>query len=383
MDKNLTYMSRGQLYELVWTKPITHAAKELGISDRGLAKKCLANNIPVPPRGYWAKLEHGKDVRKTPLPDEKSEFSEFIYFDPEARKEESQRNFHSRLTNEQLEIIASFTFPKKIHRYHSVVSDARAQATEKRLDSYGRIEFLRTKTHPGLKVTPKTFDRACRFLNGLADLFKQLGWKLNSQDQMGNPIHNAVFAKDDLEITFEIIERVTQLPLKPYPNAKKRHSRFSDSIYDYLYYQRREYKASGTLEFAINVFGAHKLKTRWKDSDKAPIETRLLEICMSVASAFEIERGREIERAKREKEYERQRKEHLERKEKELRETERQAVLLTMADNLEKKKRVENLILEIEKSGYESDDLEEWLDWTRGIAIKLDPLKNLEELILD
>lgn len=31
-------------------------AIEFGISDRGLAKVCGRHRIPVPPRGYWAKV---------------------------------------------------------------------------------------------------------------------------------------------------------------------------------------------------------------------------------------------------------------------------------------------------------------------------------------
>jgi hypothetical protein len=37
MTKNI---SREALYELVWTKPLTHAAKDLGISDVMLSNFC-------------------------------------------------------------------------------------------------------------------------------------------------------------------------------------------------------------------------------------------------------------------------------------------------------------------------------------------------------
>ena len=38
-------------------------AKEFGLSDVGLAKACQRYNIPRPPVGYWAKVEHGKRVQ--------------------------------------------------------------------------------------------------------------------------------------------------------------------------------------------------------------------------------------------------------------------------------------------------------------------------------
>lgn len=41
--------------------------REYGLSDRGLAKLCERNSIPVPPRGYWAKKAAGQKVKKAPL----------------------------------------------------------------------------------------------------------------------------------------------------------------------------------------------------------------------------------------------------------------------------------------------------------------------------
>ena len=51
MPHNLITLSRQQLYDLVWTKPVRDLAAEFGISDVALAKRCRALKIPVPPRG--------------------------------------------------------------------------------------------------------------------------------------------------------------------------------------------------------------------------------------------------------------------------------------------------------------------------------------------
>lgn len=39
--------SRVELYELVWAKPMTHLAKQLGLSDVGLRKICVKFGIPL------------------------------------------------------------------------------------------------------------------------------------------------------------------------------------------------------------------------------------------------------------------------------------------------------------------------------------------------
>jgi hypothetical protein len=57
-------LTRRELYDLVWSKPITKLAADFGISDVGLAKICDRYRVPSPPRGYWAKLEAGKKVKQ-------------------------------------------------------------------------------------------------------------------------------------------------------------------------------------------------------------------------------------------------------------------------------------------------------------------------------
>jgi hypothetical protein len=60
--------TRQQLYERVWSEPTTTIAKSLAISAVGLAKACRRGDIPVPPRGYWARLNAGQRMTRTPLP---------------------------------------------------------------------------------------------------------------------------------------------------------------------------------------------------------------------------------------------------------------------------------------------------------------------------
>ena len=60
--------SRVELYELVWAKPMTHLAKELGLSDVGLRKICVKFGIPLPLRGHWARLKVGTQDPRPELP---------------------------------------------------------------------------------------------------------------------------------------------------------------------------------------------------------------------------------------------------------------------------------------------------------------------------
>ena len=66
-DRSIS-LSRDELHRRVWSKPVGSVARDLGISGRGLANICSRFEIPVPPRGYWAKLAAGKRAPEIPLP---------------------------------------------------------------------------------------------------------------------------------------------------------------------------------------------------------------------------------------------------------------------------------------------------------------------------
>jgi hypothetical protein len=68
MRQNYITLPRSKLYEMVWSKPVTELAKQFGISDVALAKRCRALRIPLPHRGYWAKVAAGQRPRRPPLP---------------------------------------------------------------------------------------------------------------------------------------------------------------------------------------------------------------------------------------------------------------------------------------------------------------------------
>ena len=61
-------LDRSALFDRVWSVPVDKLAKEWGLSGRGLAKACRRLQIPVPPRGYWARVAAGQRVRRPKLP---------------------------------------------------------------------------------------------------------------------------------------------------------------------------------------------------------------------------------------------------------------------------------------------------------------------------
>ena len=64
-------VSREALYAQVWASPMTQVAALYGVTGTALKKTCDRHDIPTPERGYWARLQHGKQVAQEPLPAQK------------------------------------------------------------------------------------------------------------------------------------------------------------------------------------------------------------------------------------------------------------------------------------------------------------------------
>lgn len=65
----LTMISREELYQLVWSKPMTKVAEQFGVSGSYMTRVCTMLNVPRPGVGYWAKLAFDKAPPPTPLPE--------------------------------------------------------------------------------------------------------------------------------------------------------------------------------------------------------------------------------------------------------------------------------------------------------------------------
>ena len=62
-------ITRENLYDLVWSKPMTKVAEQFEVSGSYMARVCAVLNVPRPERGYWAKLAVGKAPARMPLPE--------------------------------------------------------------------------------------------------------------------------------------------------------------------------------------------------------------------------------------------------------------------------------------------------------------------------
>lgn len=96
-------LTRKSLYDLVWSRPLSAVARELGISGNGLSKICDRLLIPYPPRGHWAKAHAGRAPERPPLPPTPGACNDRIVISGERAPSRRQRTrFSAEARREQL-----------------------------------------------------------------------------------------------------------------------------------------------------------------------------------------------------------------------------------------------------------------------------------------
>ncbi len=53
-------ISNEDLLHRIWSKPTQEVAKDLGVSDSAISKRCRRDGIPKPEKGFWNKVKAGK-----------------------------------------------------------------------------------------------------------------------------------------------------------------------------------------------------------------------------------------------------------------------------------------------------------------------------------
>lgn len=192
--------NREKLYEEVWSKPVVQVALQYGVSDVAIHKVCKSLNVPVPPRGYWARIRAGEKIKKPPLPaskgiTEKTGLKSFVGVkEPTAQQQtlafftEDERQ-KVLLAAEQIQISDENTkLHKEIRAYHSKVkewnkNDRRPEGSQKSFKNYS--------THPPFLagvISNETLPRVYCILDALYRQVEMLGGSVN--DDLSLTIRN-------------------------------------------------------------------------------------------------------------------------------------------------------------------------------------------------
>jgi hypothetical protein len=370
MKNDSCEITREALYKLVWEKPGTVLAKELGISDVGLAKICKKLRVPRPPRGYWQLINVGRKPRIPPLPLARKGEPTLALFSPQRPRAElcpEDSAVLERIRTENLPINRIAVSPD-LRGAHSLVRNAKKLLETGHADPYGRMH---AQWSAGIKpkcldvrVSKKTLLRALRIMDALLKAFETRGLEIEVDEQKTQCLI------DGERVKFYLWEMVKRSERERNKEQRERPSTF----------ERWVFTPTGELVFVLDEYCLDR--KNWKDKKQSPLEDRLNDIMVGMITAAEIiriknlqyeqERQRRLEAERQREEVERQR-----RLEAECRHELDAMVALWM-----KSFNLRQFVVECEKAlspdaKQPSDGSEvAWLAWAYSYADQIDPLKN-------
>lgn len=313
-------MKRMELYDLVWSKPMIHLAREFGLSDVGLRKICRNHDIPTPPLGYWAKLAHGKQVQTTPLPEPEGDTEVRIIVRPHKvispELESVWQEAADREAKEEGVIKVPDTRPDDLHSVAEKIEKALRKA---RPDAESFIHCDR-KGLPEVIIGPGSINRAVIFMDTFFKIFISRGHTLKKQDEAFHLLADEeVFTVRFYETKDRKPHELTAKELRRQEEEGEWRNRYySEGSREWKAWTEWDYFPSGRLSMEIRDptatgYGSQDLIGRWHDRRQKKLEDYLPDIMIKLAAAPGVVRHRRAEEAERERirieEHERWRKE--------------------------------------------------------------------------
>ncbi len=283
-------LNREELYEQVWSIPMTKLAKQYQISDVGLAKICKKLKIPVPGRGYWAKK--GKKKR-LPLLSIKGvpEFAvhKILPDNPNLEKKE----------NDEIRALISFEenpenyikVPDKLYSPHLLVAFTKQCLKTDNPNKYGHLGISHRKCLD-VRISKGNIDRAMRIYDAFIKALEKRGFGISVNESNGTT--NVSVLGEDLEIRLEEPSNKVERELT---QEEKKKLLQNGWIYD-----RYRYIPSGKLVFRINEY-IDGIRKSWSDGKKHRLEDLLNSFIIGLIRASEQEKVKRSEREQREREW--------------------------------------------------------------------------------
>lgn len=377
MTQESIALTREELFEQVWSKPVREVAAELGISDVGLAKACRRSGIPLPPQGYWIS-RHGKRARRLrpPLPAPKA--GQQVHFEFHPRLADSQPDSLAERAELERRLAALPSLDSLRPQVDRFVKAAR-RAMYKRVDERGILLGSGELPWP-VRTSPALLERALGTLAGLLARLHGLGYAIfphrDRPDMAVVQIHGQEYWPWLEEHSHRSERALTAKELADKKAAERERQ--------YFYTPNRwVFKPSGHLTLKLDHAGHSYPRKQWGERGNKKLEDKLDAIVIEIIEfATEEKRAAELEvkRLAERQALEMQERERLQRL---LHERQKRARLMREVRAWGKAVRLHEYIDAVQAAPLSAlQHLEtevarwRWIKWARNIAADLNPLES-------
>ncbi|MCK1564294.1 hypothetical protein IVB08_10020 [Bradyrhizobium sp. 173] len=374
-------ISRDQLYEAVWSRPMTKVAAEYGVTSTALKKTCNRHIIPTPESGYWAKLEHDKPVRQVSLPKLTDSRLDQVHISGVAAQhlpeQVSKAGTEARERLMKTSDLAAAAGPADSRVEEPPILGATRRAISKARPDAEGFTNAQGRGIVSLKIAPGSANRSLQLLARLFALADTEGYRPKVSDA------GLELATEDVSIAFGIEERPRKTPHEPTAAEFKRRDdnlRYGISKDPWPKY---DYSPSGRLAIVIQANLWSGLRRTWSDGKTQKVEAMLPEIVAGLAEHGALLRERrraaeESERQRREAEARRRREEAFNTREKQ-----RLEFVDAIHEQLLERSKLTAVLAHLEQSATEGRNRTESIsEWIRRRIQQIDALTSPEFLDL-
>lgn len=380
-------IDRESLYLEVWADPVTVVAQRYGLSDVGLAKICRRLSIPLPSRGYWAKVKAGRVMKKIPLPKLEPKQAATISLkklSPEvvqAKHEAKQKVVAARKT------VGELVVPEELTDPHPLVKAASKRLKQR--DGWSDCKGLRSAPDEvlNLQVTKDAIERALRLVDTLIKKLETMGVTVSVDAQAKTTWLDI----QGIQVSFVLTEYVARSRHEATPAETKARERYWSQTrwgnphnLPFPSIPQYDYTPSGILTISAGRWPGRN----WRDTGRTSLDDRLGEIVNGLFSLAEEIRVKQEEERRREEARRLAEERYQFLKERLEKEQARFKHLELEAHNYERASRLRVYADAVEQNALASPDglteeARNWLAWARAKADWLDPLVKVSDPILD
>lgn len=377
-NDNGRWYRREELYDLIWSKPIQQLAKEFGMSDVALAKKCKAVGLPRPGRGYWAKIEAGMKVRKPKLPKVSRGQLDRIWISTRQAAIVEVVKLDQKVLDEVAELLIPENRIKVRSDFkgaHKLVRNSRKLLSAGHVSEYGRL-FKRVAdgTCLDVSVSRQSLDRTLLLFDAILITLEKHRFVIKTINDRGQ--HGTYLVRDGVEMKLSAFEKSNRSDHVP---TAKELQKAKDNWWSS--HPKWDYEPSGEIEIVLSRWPLNQ--RHLKDLKSCSLEERVTDIVCEIVESNELLR---IEHARME---EIRRRELEERRLAEIRrrveaeELKRRQELIQQAVDWDTAAKIRSYLKvcldsveELPADDTSRERMADWIKWGNINADLIDPLKN-------
>ncbi|MBI5818270.1 MAG: hypothetical protein HZA88_04720 [Verrucomicrobia bacterium] len=362
MSETIIKVTREELYQQVWTTPMTQLAKKYEISSVALAKICRKLNVPRPGRGHWRRIQVGMKVSQPPLPEAGKSKRNEAFIRPI-----STRLSPTLLTPEMRLLIETESRPENriqvpgsLRNPHHLICQSKAVFESDKLRSSDVMWSPPNQPRLNLWTSSASLPRALRIMDTLLKALEQRGLAIELNARQGQETR-VIVGKEKVCIELRELADSIEQPAE-----------------EHWFHRRRS-----RLCFRIVEYQPEGGRKTWRDGKRYCLEDCLNEIVIGIMASAEAKRQQRLrweeeERQRREEERRRQEEERLRQEEAACRKgLEDQAASWARSTQIRAFLKAGEQVV-TERAGHLTPGSREakWFEWAYRHADRLDPFKN-------